>query len=235
MISPGPERVASYFTEDTIFKGPRGVNVDAVAGAPFPCRAVVISGAAPGTTCGNHRANYPRHHRTPSGMVFAVQMHEPTRKAGRNPYPRPALQARGHWFEPSCAHQGPGGVFLRYQHEGLGQRPRLGLARRRSGRRAATVMLAPVHARVARVRTRSARYRPARRRAWRPTAARARPSRPEPRPCPCVTAVWRRWRCAAARVRSARGRACAPMPARVRAPSRAPGPCAWSRRSSAPA
>ena len=74
-LPPGP---------NSLFK--RGVNVDAVAGAPFPCRAVVISGAAPGTTCGNHRANYPRHHRTPSGMVFAVQMHEPVRKAGRNPY-----------------------------------------------------------------------------------------------------------------------------------------------------
>ena len=35
----------------------------------------------------NHRANYPRHPGASSGMVFAVQMHEPTRKAGRNPYP----------------------------------------------------------------------------------------------------------------------------------------------------
>ena len=27
MISPGPERVASYFTEDTIFKGPHPYSV----------------------------------------------------------------------------------------------------------------------------------------------------------------------------------------------------------------
>jgi hypothetical protein len=39
---------------------------------------------APGTTCGNHRANYPRHPGTSQGMVFAVQVHEPTRRAGRN-------------------------------------------------------------------------------------------------------------------------------------------------------
>ena len=130
---------------------------------------------------------------------------------------------------------GPGGVLVRDQDQGLGQRPRLGLARGRSGRRAAAVMLA---ARVRSGRARStpqARCRPARRRAWRPTARRARPSRPGPRPCPCVIAAWRRWRCAAARVRSARGRACAPRPAPARVPSRAPARCAWSRRPSAPA
>jgi len=63
----------------------RGVSNRRGGGRSFLCRAVVISGVAPGTTCGNHRANYPRHHRTPSGMVFAVQMHEPVRKAGGNP------------------------------------------------------------------------------------------------------------------------------------------------------
>ena len=36
--------------------------------------------------CGNHRANYPRHPGTSQGMVFAVQVHEPTRRAGRNRY-----------------------------------------------------------------------------------------------------------------------------------------------------
>ncbi len=64
----------------------RGVSNRRGGGRSFLCRAIVISGAAPGTTCGNHRANYPRHLRASSGMIFAVQMHEPTRKAGRNPY-----------------------------------------------------------------------------------------------------------------------------------------------------
>ena len=41
---------------------------------------------APGTTCGNHRANSPRHPRASPGMVFAVQTREPTRRAGRIPY-----------------------------------------------------------------------------------------------------------------------------------------------------
>jgi hypothetical protein len=64
----------------------RGVSNRRGGGRSFLCRAIVISGAAPGTTCGNHRANYPRHLRASSGMVFAVQMHEQTRKAGCNPY-----------------------------------------------------------------------------------------------------------------------------------------------------
>jgi hypothetical protein len=33
---------------------------------------------APGTTCGNHRADYPRHLRTSLSIVFAGQVHEPT-------------------------------------------------------------------------------------------------------------------------------------------------------------
>ena len=46
----------------------------AVAERSVLCRAIGISGTAPGTTCGNHRANYPRHLRAHSGMIFAVQM-----------------------------------------------------------------------------------------------------------------------------------------------------------------
>jgi len=64
-----------------------------------------ISDATPGTTCGNHRANFPRHLRTSPGMVFAVQLYELTPRAGTRSLPLFALQARGHWFEPSCAHQ----------------------------------------------------------------------------------------------------------------------------------
>ncbi len=59
---------------NSLFK--RGVNADGAAGAPSPCRAVVVSGAAPGTTYGNHRANYPRHLGASSGTVSAAQMHE---------------------------------------------------------------------------------------------------------------------------------------------------------------
>ena len=70
--------------------------------APFLRRAIVIFGAAPGTTCGNHRANYPRHHRTPSGMVFAVQMHEPARKAGCNPYLIPPYKRGGAGSNPAA-------------------------------------------------------------------------------------------------------------------------------------
>jgi hypothetical protein len=57
-----------------------------VAGAPSYAEAIAICDAAPGTTCGNHRANNLRHLRASPGMVFSVQMHEPARKAGRNPY-----------------------------------------------------------------------------------------------------------------------------------------------------
>ncbi len=62
----------------------------------------MISGAAPGTTCGNHRANYPRHLRASSGMVFAVQMHELTRKAGRNPYLIPPYKRGGAGSNPAA-------------------------------------------------------------------------------------------------------------------------------------
>jgi len=44
-----------------------------------------VSSTAPGTTCGNHRANSPRHPRASPGMVSAVQMHGPARGAGRIP------------------------------------------------------------------------------------------------------------------------------------------------------
>ena len=59
----------------------RGVNIRGVAERSFLCRAIGISGAAPGTTCGNHRANSPRHLGAHSGMLFAVQTREPTRRS----------------------------------------------------------------------------------------------------------------------------------------------------------
>jgi len=67
----------------------------AVAERSVLCRAIGISGTAPGTTCGNHRANYPRHPGTSRGIVFAVQVDGPTRRGGRNrcripPYKREA-------------------------------------------------------------------------------------------------------------------------------------------------
>ena len=55
----------------------------------------VIPGAAPGTTCGNHRANYPRHLRASPGMVFAVQVNEPAWEAGRNPCRIPPYKRGG--------------------------------------------------------------------------------------------------------------------------------------------
>jgi hypothetical protein len=56
-----------------------------VTGAPSYAEAAAICDAAPGTTCGNHRAHFPRHLRTSPGMVLAVQAHEPTPEPGRNP------------------------------------------------------------------------------------------------------------------------------------------------------
>ena len=131
---------------------------------------------------------------------------------------------------------GPGGLLGRHQGEGLGQRPRLRLARGRRGRRAAAVMLVRLCVRAARVRDRG-------RDAGQLAAERGVPPRGQrvpvdrrPRPCRCAR-LQRGvvWRCAAARASSARGRACAPTPARARVPSRAPARCAWSRRPSAPA
>jgi len=53
---------------------------------PVPsCRP--ISDAAPGTTCGNHRANFPRHLRASPGIVFAVQLHELIAIAGVRSFP----------------------------------------------------------------------------------------------------------------------------------------------------
>ena len=49
---------------------------------------------------------------------------------------------------------GPRRVLVRHQDQGLGQRPGLGLARGRSGRRPARVMLARLRAGAARVRHR---------------------------------------------------------------------------------
>ena len=130
---------------------------------------------------------------------------------------------------------GPGGMLGRDQDSGPwpapGPGPPAWAVRSARGHRDARSPVRPGRARS----TRRARCRPAPRRAWRPTAAPARPSRPGPRPCPCATAAWRRWRCTAARARSARGRACAPRPAPARVPSHAPARSAWSTRPSAPA
>ena len=48
-----------------------------------------VSDAAPGTACGNHRANFPRHVGTFPGMVFAVQLHELLAIAGARSFPFP--------------------------------------------------------------------------------------------------------------------------------------------------
>jgi len=68
-------------------------------------RAIVISDATPGTTCGNHRANLPRHSRTFPAMVSAGQVDELTSWAWANSRPCFALQERSRWFEPTCAHR----------------------------------------------------------------------------------------------------------------------------------
>jgi hypothetical protein len=74
--------------------------------APVPMPSYCpISDAAPGTTCGNHRAHFPRHLRTSPGMVFAVQLHELTPEGWTRSLIHFALQARSRWFEPTCAHQ----------------------------------------------------------------------------------------------------------------------------------
>ena len=129
---------------------------------------------------------------------------------------------------------GPGRLLLRHQRQRLLHRPGLRLARQRTRRRPARRLLARWRPGRARSTPRP-RCPPAGRRAWRPTARPARPSRRAPRPCPCVTAAWRRSRCTAARARSARGRAAAPTPAPARVPSRAPARSAWNTRPSAPA
>jgi hypothetical protein len=74
--------------------------------APFLCRAIAISGAASGTTCGNHRADFPRHPGASQCVVFAGRAHEAGSVSWTFLWAVFALQARGHWFEPSCAHQG---------------------------------------------------------------------------------------------------------------------------------
>lgn len=65
----------------------------------------VISGAAPGTTSGNHRAHSSRHLRASPGMVLAVQMHEPAREAGRDPCRIPPYKRGVRRFKSYCAHQ----------------------------------------------------------------------------------------------------------------------------------
>jgi hypothetical protein len=61
--------------------------------------------SGPGTTCGNHRAHFPRHPRASPGMVLAGHAHDPALSAGPILRPFSPLQARWRWFEPTCAHQ----------------------------------------------------------------------------------------------------------------------------------
>ena len=77
---------------------------DAVAGARSYAELSPISYAAPGTTCGNHRANSLRHPGASQGMVSAGQAHGIGAVSWTFLWAVFALQARGHWFEPSCAH-----------------------------------------------------------------------------------------------------------------------------------
>ena len=61
--------------------------------------------AAPGTTCGNHRANSPRHPRASPGMVSAVQTRESALGAGRIPCRIPPYKRGVRRFKSYCAHQ----------------------------------------------------------------------------------------------------------------------------------
>jgi hypothetical protein len=47
------------------------------SGAFALCRTVVILDVAPGTTCGNHRADFPRHPGASQGMVSQVKRMKP--------------------------------------------------------------------------------------------------------------------------------------------------------------
>jgi hypothetical protein len=80
-------------------------SADAVAGARSYAGCHPISAAAPGTTCGNHRANFSRHPRTSPGMVLAVQVHESVRKAERNPELIAPYKRGVRRFKFYCAHQ----------------------------------------------------------------------------------------------------------------------------------
>src|SRR5580658_9038319 len=59
----------------------------AVSASPVP--------GGQGTTCGNHRAHFPRHPRTSPAMVSAGRVDELTSLAWADPRPCFALQARG--------------------------------------------------------------------------------------------------------------------------------------------
>jgi hypothetical protein len=74
-------------------------------GAFASCRTVVISDVAPGTTCGNQRADFPRHPGASQGMVSAGRAHEAGSVSWTFLWAVFALQARSRWFEPTCAHQ----------------------------------------------------------------------------------------------------------------------------------
>ena len=96
------------------------------AGQAHPQLALEARGqqTAPGTTCGNHRANSPRHLRASPGMVFAVQMHEPGRRAGRIPCRIPPYKRGVRRFKSYCAH------FFEYLSMCLGGKSRSRTSRR---------------------------------------------------------------------------------------------------------
>ena len=131
---------------------------------------------------------------------------------------------------------GPGGLLLRHQRQGLlpppGPAPRATADPPGPG---ATDGCRRGRVRAARVRHRGRDARQLAAERGVPPRGQRVPVDLRPRPCPCVTAAWRRSRCTAARVRSARGRAAAPTPAPARVPSRAPARSAWNTRPSAPA
>jgi hypothetical protein len=65
------------------------------SGAVARCRTVVMLDVAPGTTCGNHRADFPRHPGASRGMVSAGQAHEAGSVSWALLWAVFALQARG--------------------------------------------------------------------------------------------------------------------------------------------
>ena len=64
----------------------RGVSVAAVSGCSFSMSGYRDFRRCRGTTCGNHRANYPRHLGTLPAIVFAGQLHERIAQAGTRPF-----------------------------------------------------------------------------------------------------------------------------------------------------
>ncbi len=88
----------------------------------------------------------------PPGQGLLGQAEQQLLRFLRTQLPRLGRQHQGQLLEQVVP--GPGRVLVRDQDEGLGQRPRLGLARGRSARRPATALLARLRLRAACVRHR---------------------------------------------------------------------------------